>query len=481
MTGEHDHAQPATAKCAEGRHLGIDRGATREFRGIRFARAHRLEAPIDTVESDRVDARRFGAQAPQVPGALDQLLGGDALPIDEDCLHLNVVTPACDDGRRPVLFWVHGGAYVTGSGAMPWYDGNALAARGDVVVVTINYRLGALGFHGESSLGSLDMIAALRWVQRHVEAFGGDADNVTIFGESAGGSAVVSLLGAPDAEHLFQRVWSMSPSLLQLRTVAEAEQLLDDYLALLGASSPAAVRSADLDAILIAQSKMSATTAGLKNFAPTEGTPTFPAPILPTASRSPKPLVVGTNRDEMLLFTAFDTARRSWGERDVEREFEQRFDNHVDAIERYRSHRPGSTNSQLVSAMQTDEVFRWPVQRLAAKRSQAAAPTWAYEFHVASSAFGGILGACHGLDIPFAFHNLDRPGASTFIGAGDSGYLSRVADQFADALIAFARTGDPGWAPFDDGLRSTRIIGGAADLVDDPEPELRAIWERRTR
>lgn len=472
----HDAQASIAAEIPAGRLRGLRRGDVSAFLGIRFAVGPRLDEAGDVREWTGVlDAVAFGAQAPQVGGALETLLGTTETS-DEDCLHLNVWTPACDGARRPVLVWIHGGAFVTGSGSMPWYDGRALAERGDVVVVTINYRLGALGFLGDRNLGTLDMISALRWVNRNIAEMGGDPDQVTVFGESAGGSAAISLLAAPEADALFHRAWAMSPSIPQLRSAEQAAELERRYLALLDLDDAAGLLDRSVDDLLQAQATMMAGTASLRNFAPTGSTDVLPGHVLRTASADLRPLVVGTTRDEMALFTAFDNTRREWNDDDVQREFTARFDDPDEAISAYRSHRPNTNPSQLVSAMQTDEMFRYPAQRLATRRSEKGADTWVYEFHQRSTAFNGRLGACHGLDLPFVFHNLRARGAEMFTGGGDE--LTAIADDFSDALLTFARLGDPGWSPYSVDERATRIVGadrhGHADV--DPEPDLRALW-----
>ncbi|NND76236.1 MAG: carboxylesterase/lipase family protein [Ilumatobacter sp.] len=469
-------ATTAVVACPAGDVIGVDRGGTAAFTGIRYAGVDRFRPPQDiTSWTGRVMATGFGAQAPQNGGVLERLLGGSSFPMAEDCLFLNVFTPGCDDVRRPVLVWVHGGAYVTGTGAMPWYDGSALAARGDVVVVTINYRLGALGFLDDHNSGTLDQVAALRWVARNIEAFGGDADNVTVFGESAGGSALMALMATPAADRLFHRAIAMSPSILQLRDADQGARLAATFLDLLGVDSIDDARMAPVDAILEAQARFPASTAGLKNFSPTSGTDVIPEPILDVAAADPRPLVIGTNRDEMLLFTAYDHSRSDWTDADVGREFERRFgDDAAAAITAYRSHRPDTSPSQLVSAMQTDEVFRVPAQRVGEQRSDRGNATWMYSFDFASRAFGGVMGACHGLDIPFAFDNLSRQGAEMFTGPGDD--RQRVADQFAQAIVDFAHTGDPGWPEFERDGRATQRIGLEPAVDADPDAELRALW-----
>jgi para-nitrobenzyl esterase len=194
--------------------IALENGQT-AYKGIQFARASRWQHPTDVETYDSpVDATSNGSISPQIPGFLEQMLGTDPSSMAEDCLNLNVYCPqgATDTSNLPVLFWIHGGAYTNGAGSIAWYDGSRLASRG-VVVVSINYRLGALGFAGHENFGVLDMLSGLRWVQRNISSFGGNPGNVTIFGESAGGSAVVSLMAPDAANHLFHKAWSMSPSI----------------------------------------------------------------------------------------------------------------------------------------------------------------------------------------------------------------------------------------------------------------------------
>lgn len=455
---------------------GIDRDGVTEYRGLRFATAQRFAEPVDVVGwVPGTTAAAFGPQAPQVGGVLESLFASDNATMDEDCLFLNVFAPATTGTNRPVLVFVHGGAFMTGTGSMPWYDGTALASRGNAVVVTINYRLGALGFLGHHNLGSLDQISALRWVSRHIGDVGGDPNNVTIFGESAGGTSVVSLMAAPAADHLFHRAWTMSPSLLQLRDSDTADRFERAFLELIGPDvTRDALGALTIDEILELQQAM-APDAAMRNFSPASPSAVFPASALPTATTDERPLVIGTNRDEMLLFTTFDSNRSGWDERDVTRQFTIRFAGRApDAIERYRRHRPEANASALVSAMQTDEAFRRPAQRLAEARCGGTSSTWMYTFDQPSTALGGAFGSCHGLDLPYAFHNLSAPGVETFTGPGKD--RSVVADQFSSALLAFAHGGDPGWPVFDRARRATQRIGPVPDVVADPEAELREIW-----
>ncbi|HEY3484455.1 MAG TPA: carboxylesterase family protein, partial [Ilumatobacteraceae bacterium] len=398
----------------------------------------------------------------------------------EDCLSLNVWTPApADGGRRPVLVWIHGGAFVTGGGAMPWYDGSSLVRRGDVVVVTINYRLGAFGFPGERDVGLADQIVALEWVRDAIAAFGGDPGRVTIFGESAGGASVVALLAAPGARDLFGRAWAMSPSIPQFRTADHASGVEQQLLGAAGVATLSELGALTVDGVLTAQAELLASPAtALTAFAPTAGGDVIPHDIVSAAAADPRPLVLGTTRDEMHLFTTFDPGRAALDEAGLHRAFERRFGAAADdAIELYRQHRAGDTNGQLVSAMQTDETFRAPAWALADARIANGAATWMYWFTFTTPAFGGVLGACHGVDVPFVFHNLHRPGVTVF--TGDRPEREHVADAFAGAVLEFASTDDPGWPLYDDAARATRTIDVESGLVDDPERDLRLLWHVR--
>lgn len=472
-----------TTECPAGDLTGIDRGATLVFKGIRFAGAQRFADPVDETSlhsdgsSQPYDATSFRPQAPQASGALEAMLGGSRLPTSEDCLHLNVYTPACDDTRRPVLFWVHGGAYTTGGGAMPWYDGSRLAVRGDVVVVTINYRLGALGFLGDRNSGMLDQVSALRWVARNISSFGGDPENVTVFGESAGGSAVIALPAVTGSEGLFHRTLAMSPSILQYRTSEAGERNESAFLDAVGVDDVADLLGLPLEALSEAQAEaLAIPSRRAQHFSPTESTRSIPGRVVDVSAVDPRPMVIGTTHDEANLFSAFDPKRRRWGEDDVERHFRRVFDDRArDAIGLYRDQRPGADANALVSAMETDFMFRVPSRRLAEARATAGSPTWMYLFDQITPQFGGALGSCHALDIPFAFDNLHRPGVESFTGSDPR--RQDVADLFADALLAFARSDRPGWEPYDPVSRCTQHIGPEPTVVSDPEPDLRELWE----
>ena len=460
---------------------GLDRDATQVFKGIRFATSQRFAEPqLVTSWDGEYDATSYQAQCHQTPGGMEQMLGKGSLAMSEDCLFLNVYTPACDDKRRPVLVWIHGGAFVNGSGSTPWYDGSALAQRSDVVVVTINYRLGAFGYLGDLNLGTHDQIVALQWVQQAIANFGGDASNVTIFGESAGGSAVVALLAAPAASGLFHRAWAMSPSIAQLRNAQRGAEAEAQFLAAAGVSSRSEAAALSPEAMLTAQQELLKDVgAGFSGFSPTSGTDLIPTSIRSAASSNPTPLVLGTTRDEMQMFTTFNPDHAKIDEAGLESLFAHRFgDETPSALAAYREHRPQASNPLLASAMLTDEVFRVPAWRLAEARDATGTATWMYWFTWASTAFGGALGSCHALDIPFAFHNLHRKGVNAF--TGDSDERTAIADSYADAVTAFAREGSAWWPAYTLDKRATLRFDATSTVVHDPEQALRSLWSARS-
>jgi para-nitrobenzyl esterase len=294
------------------------------FRGIPYAAppvANRRWRPPQPPEPwrDVRDASTFGPIAPQLRGPLDAHLGTGDQPTAEDCLSVNVWTPGTDEARRPVMVWIHGGAFTTGAASTPWYDGARMASHGDVVLVSGNYRLGALGFSylddlgadfaGCGNLGLLDQLALLRWVQEHAERFGGDPGNVTVFGESAGGASIVALLAVAESAGLFHRAIVESASFTQLRDRGRAAQTARDFVAHLD-GPPEALRNLPVDAILAAQRHLLADPlAWFTACSPVADGGLLPDSVdelLAAAARNPVPVLVGTNRDEMHLFSAFD-------------------------------------------------------------------------------------------------------------------------------------------------------------------------------
>jgi para-nitrobenzyl esterase len=480
---------------------GRARGGALLFAGIPYAEpplgARRFRPPVAHPGWRGVrDATRFGPAAPQRPGT-----GLTAAPLDwdEDCLTLNVCTPALDGAARPVLVWIHGGGFRTGKGGIPWYDGTSFALRGDIVTVTINYRLGALGFAnlrdvaGADSAASgvaglLDQITALAWVRDNIAGFGGDPGQVTIAGESAGAMSVGALLGSPAAEGLFQRAIAQSGAAHHTLSDETSREVGRDLAELLGAGDAAALDVAGVEAILDAQAQAETRFAqrrgsgGLSDlaFLPALATRALPEPPLAAirAGRSSRvPLLCGTNADETTLF-GYGSQDEDKLRRLAARIFGARAG---DAIATYRARRPAASPGDLAVAITSDQIFRIPAIRLCEAHAAAGGTSFAYLFTWRSRAFEGRLGATHALEIPFAFNNLARPGVDVFLGPGER--PQALADVMHAAWIAFIRAGDPScealaqpWRRYAEGDRFTFELGDAVRPLEDPWGAERALW-----
>jgi para-nitrobenzyl esterase len=400
-------------------------------------------------------AQKFGFAAPQVPS------GGltDSAPVNwnEDCLTLNVSTPALDSKKRPVMVWIHGGGYRTGQGGIPWYNGARFAINGDIVVVSINYRLGALGFTDLSGFGAdfatsgvngtLDQIVALRWVQDNIEAFGGDPDQVTIAGESAGGFSVATLLGSPLAEGLFHRAIPQSGAAHHTLTAAAGRTVAKHFVAAMQADDITALQAASVDQILAAQTQVDTLIQGnpdelnesggsVSPFYPVVGNdvlPRSPLEAISDGTGADIPVLTGTNRDETTL----------WGygrvDEDRLRKTAAGFGAGDSLLAAFRKEQPEASPDDLMIAMTTDHSFRIPAIRLAEARAKHEAQTWMYLFCWESRAMEGRLKATHSLEIPFAFDNLHQAGVEFFLGEGD--IPQHVADVMHKAWIDFIRDG----------------------------------------
>jgi para-nitrobenzyl esterase len=462
------------------------------FRGIPYARAERFRRPQPPPPwAETLDAAGFGPVAPQLPSPLAGVLGDSTDSMSEDCLSLNVWSPGLDDGRRPVMVWIHGGAFVMGTGSTPWYDGTRFATAGDVVVVTLNYRLGAFGFScldavggeeyaGSGNAGILDQIAALEWVRDNIDSFGGNPDDVTIFGESAGAMSIGTLLGTPAAQGLFHKAILQSGAASYVAARDDAAAVSERLLATAGATSVAELASLPTAAVLDAQRQMLASAGSLGlPFRPVVDGIVLPRPPLDAVESGAcgdVPVLVGTNRDEMTLFLIIEPGL---GELDgptlVKRATRMFGEAAGEAVERYRSHRPGASMRDLLVAIASDGVFRIPALRLADVQVARGRSAFVYYFTWATPVLGGALGSSHALEIPFVFDNLDQPGASFFTGTGPE--RAALATAMHRAWTGFARTGDPGWRAYDTDRRPTQVYDGVTNpVVDDPDGTERALW-----
>ncbi len=493
---------PTTAGPIAGRH-----GDVLLFAGIPYAappvgpRRFRAPQPHPGWSGTR-DCTRFGKVSVQVGDTLGAI-GPAGRPDDsEDCLFLNVQTSALDDAGRPVLVWIHGGSFVNGTGAIPWYDGANLVRHGDVVVVTINYRLGALGWTslqhlapelaGSGNNGLLDQIAALRWVHDNIAGFGGDPANVTVFGESAGAMSIGTLLGTPAADGLFAKAILQSGAAHTVSNAEDAAAVADALIDELGGGGVERLLAVEPARLLQAQQVVSQgaergqvagrsrTSSGLP-FGPVVDGRVVPGPpfeaVVGGSARS-VPVLVGTNRDEWNLFSLMAT--RVEDAATLVRRLGRIVERPEELAAVYGKVAPDATHHDIHNMVMTDRVFRIPAIRLAEAQSRHQPQhTFMYLFEQASTAFDGRLGACHALEIPFVFDNLHKAGVELLTGPEPP---QSVADAMHRAWLAFARTGSPDhpgiptWPPYDERSRATMHFGVPCHVEDDPLPQTRRAW-----
>jgi para-nitrobenzyl esterase len=455
----------------------LDGRAANVFRGIPYATAARF-APPDRVTSwnETLLATSYGPAAPQpIGGPLDGLVPGSFRGATDEaaCLTCNVFVPArARSERRPVLVWFPGGAFMTGAASQPVYDGRRLCLEQDVVVVTCNYRLGALGFldarpaGGVANCGLRDAIAALEWVRDNIRAFGGDPERVTVFGESAGAGLVLHLCASPAAARLFRAAIVQSGATFNTLDDTRAAIVHDALLGELGLSEPAALRDVPVDALLRAQGAAALTvlpTIGMMPFHPMvdgDVLPARPVDALGAGSFAGQPLVIGTTTDEMRLFidTSGDPPAR---ERLCKR------------IARYLAIAPADAEAVVAGyedALGTPDTHEiWAtlfsdveMQRpAAAVRDAHAAHGPVYSYSFGWRATDPALGACHGIDIPFTFGNF-VDGWAEFVGADRA--AEALSHSMREAWAEVARHGRPGWPP----APATMRFGRHPAVVDDP-------------
>ena len=502
---KEDDEMQTIAKTTQGDIQGREKDGVLLFAGIPYAapptgrRRFRAPEPHEAWTGVR-EARRFGPAAPQPRE--EGLTANRNVEWNEDCLTLNVCTPGVDDRRRPVLVWIHGGGFRTGQGGIPWYNGTSFAQRGDIVTVSLNYRLGALGFAhledigganyaGSGCNGIRDQIAALQWVRDNIAAFGGDPQQVTIAGESAGGMSVGILLGCPAAAGLFRGAIPQSGAAHNTLGHAEGAELARRFAAALGAGSIDDIMTAPVERILAAQVELER-QSGRGDFRAWNATGLAGMPFQPVVDGHvlPQPpvdavraglssrvrVLVGTNRDEMTLFGL------GGGDDDRLRRIVARTFADADAaLAVYRSEWPAASPDELLIALMTDRVFRIPAIRLAEAMSENGGTAYQYLFTWESRAFGGRLKATHALEIPFVFNNLARAGVDVFLGPGPT--PQALADAMHAAWIAFIRSGDPTcdavgeWPAYRLDRRVVMELGEHIGMRADPYGATRALWQ----
>lgn len=437
----------------------------------------------------------YGQAAPQVPvepsNQYAKLLGFDLIPgfggLGEDCLNLNIWSPGLDAGKRPVLISFHGGGFVIGSSSPSLYDGAQLSKLGDVVVVTVNHRLGLFGyldldgagppsrFAAAGSAGLLDLVAALEWVRDNIAAFGGDPGCVTIFGQSGGGWKVSALMAMPSANGLYHRAAVQSGSLLQLPTRPEAAHGVSSLLSALDIANSQLEKLQDLpwEALLAVQAQV-----GAYSFMPVcdgEMLPQQPQDGFLASSAVNVPLMISTTLDDAGLFsTDFDLDKEA-----LEAMLDTRFGPESSIILAIcREAQPQKSPYLLQAEILTDMGFRrFAYEQAERKAALGAAPVYLYQWDWVTPAYDGKFGAVHGADTAASFANAAEP----VLGSGSpQGEL--VTRQLSSAWVAFARTGDPNtpelptWAPYETGARSTMVFSHETQLVDDPRSAQRKFW-----
>jgi para-nitrobenzyl esterase len=479
-----------TSGLVAGEPLGSE-GAV--FRGIPFAAPPvgdlRFQPPAaPTPWTTPRDCTAFGPTAPQSPspGGIDLL--PNRIAEGDDYLNLNVWTPSTD-GSAPVMVFIHGGAFSTGSGSVSIYDGSAFARDG-VVLVTINYRLGADGFlwtgEGTPNLGLLDQVAALEWVRDNIRSFGGDPEAVTIFGESAGGMSVVTLMAMPRARGLFSRAIAESGAGVSVISPESALKVATRLAEVLGvAPTREAIARVPMPELLAAAATVSAEVSkkprkklwgdvarNLMLFEPVvdgDILPGIPEDLIAAGVSSDVELLIGTNSDEARLFFAPSGAIVTM-KPIVATVFAWAYGSRrLDAARRYRRNRPTASPGEVAAAVLTDGFYRMPALRLAVRHPRA----FVYEFGWQSDAFGGTLGACHAIELPFVFDTVDDPAVAMLL---DGEVPQSIADEMHAVWVRFARTGDPGWAPYDTSTRTSMLFNVESRLTLDDRADERALW-----
>lgn len=491
-----------------GRIKGSERDGIHVFKGIPYALPpvgpQRWLPPEDPWPwSGTLDCREFGKWAPQNKSQMDAVMGAEVGEQSESCLSLNVWTPGLDDGRRPVMVWIHGGGFTIGSGAQGVYEGRTLARHGDVVVVTINYRLGIFGFANLNEAtggripaigneGLLDQVKALEWVQDNIELFGGDPQNVTIFGESAGGMSTGTLLAMPGARGLFHKAIPQSGACHTAASMDTAPLVGEAILKDTGLDAEGLAK-ADVEVLLRAQRHIEGgkvegyplSKLGSLPFRPViDGTllPTLPINGVRSGCASDIPIMAGSTADEWRLFGALAPAITGLTEANMHKRLgyligEEHIPGLVSAYRQGLARRGiEPTPPEIFMAIQTDRIFRIPALRLLDGQQPHNGQVYNYLFDWKSPAAKGALGAAHAVELAYVFGTHTKPGAEKFYGSGPG--AAELATATMDAWTAFARAGDPGWAAYESTNRTTRIFAQSCRTEYAPLELERAAWER---
>lgn len=481
-------------------------GQAHVFKGVRYGAPPvgtlRFKPPLHPVPwAETADAYEYGNRAMQGSGSPE---GSDNLPaISEDCLFLNVWTPGLDDKKRPVMVWLHGGGFSSGSGSDSFCDGKNLALKGDVVVVTINHRLNVFGFlqlgeewgpeyASSGQAGMLDIVLSLEWVRDNIARFGGDPGNVTIFGESGGGRKVAMMMAMKPAAGLFHKAIIQSGSGLDAPSKEDAVALGRDLLQNIGiaAGDVDALASADARAFLDAQPSMPRSPAAppgqltlpVGGFVPcVDGIALERKPFIPDAPTISAgiSLMIGSNKDEMAIFRSGNPDFGSQTDEEFVAYVREVLPGKADSIvQALRPAFPEYSPSDLIVVTDTMKGY-WIATVLQAERkaAQGAAPVYVYQLAWETRADNRRLRAHHALDVPLVFNNVES--TRNMVGPGPE--PQHMADLMSSAWISFARTGNPStdalptWPAYDLKNRATMVFDIESHVVQDPYPEIRRI------
>ena len=440
------------------------------FKGIRFASAERFQPPtVVTSWSGIYEANEIGPECPQIDSQLRTLLNADNSGQSEDCLFLNITTPSDSVSDRPVYVWIHGGAFTNVTPPLSWNDSQQLSLDGNAVVITISYRLGAFGFLGDLNLGILDQIAALQWIRNNIESFGGNPNNVTIFGQSAGGCSVVALMASTPAANLFSRAWAMSPSLGQLRTKESAAQGLEIFLKAANVENLSQLEKSTTQEILQAQELMLLDiTNWNQGFSPTADGTILPLDIVGAAASNPVDLVIGTTRDESRIFNMLNPALNNLDQAQAMDVLRTNHPQRAEAIwSLYKTCYPDYTPTQIIAAVDSDTHFKLHMWNMLKSRPVELTNTWSYMFTWASPLYDGALGASHGMDIPFIFNNTSLPRVHIY--TSDEPSNGVLGTEMSTDLLNLGLLGNPKWQPYDQTKRAIKIFNMPSSIAQSHE------------
>ena len=525
MAGDIDirTERPATftgspvVETASGRVRGVTSDGVHVFKGIPYgastAGANRFMPPRKPepwtgvreaiAYAGRSPQAAAGAQRPELATVWGPV---DMLPVGEDCLTLHVWTPALDTSKRPVMVWLHGGAFSYGSANSPRYDSTNLARRNDVVVVAVNHRLNIFGHLDLSNLGGgrfaqsgnaglLDLVLALEWVREHAQRFGGDPGNITIFGQSGGGGKVSALLAMPTAKGLFHKAIIQSGASVRFAERERTTRLADAVLKQLGLGPDQldTLQALPLERLQEAVAPAQATLPRPRyplldryNFGPVIDGSVLPGqpfdPAAPSVSAD-VPLLIGDTKDEAAIFLAPDDAvwNRTVSEDELRKRIAAVAGDAADSLLAYYKRRDpaASPSDRLITALTASNFGVRSVLLAERKAAAARAPVWMYDFDWETPAFGGRLKSPHSVDVPFVFDTLGKIGE-----AHRTPSAQALADRVSKTWATFARNGDPAndaipaWPAYAAGRRATMLLDDECKVVDDPDGEVRPLWSK---